>query len=338
MFAELATVVKDAKTIVIARYHRPPDPFTATAYELLVERPLRGGVRPGAILRVAPSPDGHAAFADGTRVVAFVDAKSQWIAAATAAPGTGATLETSVLHIAGFFDENASLVSPSTVTLGQLVPFLTTGKPMTWTFTGPILVGTPHGFAPSALVVTAEVPSNRVAGIEAHGFPKPGVVVGAGMGSDAAIVWQQELSRPLVLDGVATGIAADGSITVAWTPEYPPLATEADLRAYVADPKKGMPYYELVLHRKAGDLPVVLGSETGRIGTVGGVAIQSESSSPERAIVAGGKTIKLGPARAGFVAKSHEQIVEEAMTGPIACTYDGAPCSLAYVATHFAKR
>jgi hypothetical protein len=73
MHSTLDSIVKSSPTIVIAKFVAPKAPAdAATSYELVVERALRGSVPKGR-LRVKPSPDGHAYFAAGTRVVAFVN-------------------------------------------------------------------------------------------------------------------------------------------------------------------------------------------------------------------------------------------------------------------------
>ena len=68
MHTPFATLLGASTTIVIARLTVAAVPaHTATTYDLVVERSLRGGAPRGA-LRVKPSPHGRAHLAPGTIV------------------------------------------------------------------------------------------------------------------------------------------------------------------------------------------------------------------------------------------------------------------------------
>ncbi|MEO8700126.1 MAG: hypothetical protein ABI867_08785 [Kofleriaceae bacterium] len=336
MHTALADLVKDSPTIVIARLVSSQGRADqATSYELFVERALRGTAK--GTLTVKPSQQGHAMMKPGTRVVAFVNAAGEWNAYASVLAGP--SLEDGVLSAAGFYDFNAHLVTPSVMTLAQLEAYVGKGTAMAWTFRGKVLVGSAKGMVASTIEVTATAPGAQVTGLPAAaGFAKPSVDVGAWPGRDASITWDRNLNRPLALTAKALGKNADGSIAVEWTPDYPELVTEADLRTYLGDAKLGHPYYVLVLERAATKIPVELGTRIGRIGTVGTQEISSTSMSPDRVIKTASSTIKL--AATGFKARSGEALVEELMIGPIACVYStkgaDSPCTLRYVATKFA--
>src|SRR5262245_52471426 len=134
--SQLDDIVQRSTTIVIARFAPPSDPGRATAYELVVERSLRGSV-PHGLLRVLPSLDGHADFTKETRLVAFIDGTNHWIAYGVAAAGP--SLEDGVLRLSGFNDENAHLVTPGVVTLAPLEARIVRDTPLSWTFRGPVL-------------------------------------------------------------------------------------------------------------------------------------------------------------------------------------------------------
>jgi hypothetical protein len=286
-------------------------------------------------IRVKASPEGHAYFPNGTRLVAFIDASGAWTASATLAAGP--SLEDGVLRVAGFYDFNAHLVTPGVLTLDQLEAYVTKGTRPAWTFRGKILLATPSGLSPSTFEVTAQAPSNVVTGMPpVAGFPAPTVEVGAWQGTDVTVTWDRNLTRPLQLEGEAVGKNADGSIAVLYRTSYPGLLTEAELRRYVADPKLGHPYYELRVELAGGSsLPLVLDKEIGRIGTLGTMDIGETSLAPGRYIKAGAVTVALAPATHKALSRGTSNgLVEELMSGPVACTYAGAtPCTVRYVGT-----
>lgn len=115
MHTALTTIRSEATTIVIG---------TMSTSELVVDvdTVVRGKAALGP-RRLKSSPDGHS-FASG-RVVVLLDRNDtfRWVGTLTA----GASLETGVIHLSGFFDFNAHLVSPGMMTLAQLEGFLAKG-------------------------------------------------------------------------------------------------------------------------------------------------------------------------------------------------------------------
>jgi hypothetical protein len=234
MMSKLDDVVKASTEVVIASFVAPSSPMTASGYDLVVERALRGTTAPRSKLRVKAAYGGHAFFANGTRLVAFVDKTGTLMYAATVAVGT--TLEDGVLRLAGFNDGNSHSVLPGVLTLEQLESLVAKGTAPAWTFRGAVLVDSPSGVTPSKIEVTAQAPSNRITGMPAMvGFAAPTVSVGAGLGTDAAIAWKRG-ANVFALYGEVRGKNADGSIAVVWKPIR--VLTEAELRAYLVDPKR----------------------------------------------------------------------------------------------------
>jgi hypothetical protein len=355
MYSTFESVLQSAPTIVIAKYSSPPDGSNVETYELRVERTLRGVHR--SRLKVKPSPNGRPLFEDGTRVVAFIDAMDRWIFYATT--DAGPDLERGVLQVRGFREFNVHAVTPGVITLAQLEAHLATGAPMSWTFRGPVMVLSPRGLVPSGIEIVATVPGDRVVGTTAiASSPKPTITVGDGIFGAVEITWARELYHSLILEGVATGKAPDGAITVQYRLRDVSL-TEAELRAYLADARRGHPYYVLELKKGAAKIPVVLGKESLGIGTIGSIPITATSgpneirgigtrgssspilsTSPGRHFFEAGDT-KVWTNAIGYRAKSDgDTLIEELMVvGPIKCTYAEAgarsPCTLRYVATKF---
>ncbi len=335
----LSAIERGSTLVAIVRFAGPAIP-RATGYDFVVERALRGSATPSATIHVNRSPDGHAYLSPGTRVVAFVDASGTWNAYASVLAGP--SLEDGVLRLQGFDDFDAHLVTPGVMTLAQLEASVR-GAPVAWTFRGKVLLATPSGLAPSSIEVTARAPSNAVAGMpRIAGFPSPTVAVDSWGDPAVSITWNRDLGRPLVLEGTPVGKNADGSIAVEYRASYPGLLTEADFRRYLGDARLGHPYYTLRVEMAGGSVPVVLDREIGRIGTLGGAAITATSLAPSRRIDAGGTAVALAPstyrARSGGTTNA---LVEEAMVGPIACTFvtpaASTPCRLRYLDTRFAS-
>jgi hypothetical protein len=355
MDSTFESVLESAQTIVIAKYSSPSNGNSIETYELRVERTLRGVHR--SRLKVKPSPNGRPPFADGTRVVAFIDATNRWIFYATEVAGSD--LEHGVLEVRGFRDFNVHVVTPGVMTLAQLEAHLATGAPMSWTFRGSVMVLSPRGLVRSGIEIVATVPGDRVVGTTAiASSPKPTISVGDGLSSAVDITWAREVDHSLALEGVATGKAPDGAITVQYRLRDVSL-TEAQLRAYLADARRGHPYYVLELKKGAAKIPVVLGKDSSGIGTIGSIPITatsgpneiqgvvtSGSSSPIMSTSRGRHFFQAGDIivwtnQIGYRAKSGgDTLIEELMVvGPIKCTYAEAgarsPCTLRYVATKF---
>src|SRR5205823_5913474 len=98
MHTDFATIRKDAASIVVGTVR-----VSATGDVTIdVDKVVRGPAVSGTI-KVKPSPDGHLSVSN-ERVVAFITAANElrWIGQKVA----GATIETGVLQLKGFFDFN----------------------------------------------------------------------------------------------------------------------------------------------------------------------------------------------------------------------------------------
>ena len=172
------------------------------------------------------------------------------------------------------------------------------------------------------------------------------VIVGAGNSTDVAVVYSQELDRPLNLTGIATGKNSDGSIAVDFYLETPDILTETEFRKYVAGKKLGHPYYELAVDIDGVSQPLTLGRETGRVGTLAtstGTWEINELSDQSLRVIKGDSTMTITLANTGYKSTSPWSsglLIEKLMHGPIACTEvagtTSKPCSLRYSKTKFA--
>lgn len=336
MSTRIDDLLKQSTTIVIAKLGAVAGkPHEATSYTLEVERALRGSVKQGRLV-VQPSPDGHAYMPAGTRLLAFVNAKREWIAFGVAFAGP--SLEDGVIRLAGFYDFNAHLVAPGVVTLPELERLIVQGTPMKWTFKGPVMVASKTGLVASKLELTVDVQTGTVKGHGKLGKPSS-VSVGSWEGSDLMVTWQLDRRR-FELEAEATGKNRDGSIAAQFRLREPGILTEADLLRFIDQPKLGEPYFELELDLGAQRLSVVL--DRGSIGTIDKDEITFTSLSPTREIKTRNATVTLAGTYKAKSRGTTPALIEELITGPIKCTYaptngNTTPCTLRYRATKFAQ-
>jgi len=123
MYTDFATIRASAVIIALGTVHQIAGPNGKALVTVDVDKPIRGNVTRGP-LAVKESPDGMITV-DNERVVAFVDGNGalRWVGRLIA----GASLETGVIELQGFFDFNAHLVHPGVMTLAQMQSFLATG-------------------------------------------------------------------------------------------------------------------------------------------------------------------------------------------------------------------
>jgi hypothetical protein len=235
-FTDLATLRAEARDVVIGTVHRSP-----TGLGIDVEAVVRGSAVAGSSMVLEEAPNERVTV-DGQRVVAFIDASGQlrWVGERL----VGASLETGVLSMHGFFDRDAHEVDPGIATLTQLREALASGA-LRQHFVGTLRFPDEHGALRS---------SRRHLSFEydpvAHqgtvlGEPLPclatSAVQGLGQGhlvlsfSDSCPSVASTRSRRLRLAATVTGVdAATGFITVDLTPVEPFLA-EDEYERFVAD-------------------------------------------------------------------------------------------------------
>ena len=341
-----------SKTIVIARVTKAFGPaYPATGWELSVERTLRGAVAPATTVIVRPAASGHAHFPVGTRLVAFIDGSTSWVAAATVAAGP--SLEDGVLRLDGFSDFDAHWITPGVMTLAMLESYLK-GTALSWTFRGKLELAGAAGPTASTIDITTTgaAASWSVSGLPAlAGFPAPTVHPGPWMGNDLEIEWERGLSRPLTIVGEVAGKNPDGSIAMRYRLDEPRALTEADFRKYAGDASLGHPYYVIDVALADGTHATLqLGRDIGRVGELtapggGPLRLTGLSMAPARNVTAAGVTIALDPRTPAFTPQrtgAEGELVQELLAGPVGCTWTkgGASqkCTLGRVTTKFATK
>ena len=239
MYTDFATIRTSAVTIAFGTVRQAAAPNGTAVITLDVDKVVRGTVTRGP-LAVKESPDGIITV-NNERVIAFVDGNGalRWVGRLVA----GASLETGVIQLQGFFDFNAHLVHPGLMTFAQLQTMLATGL-LDQTFDATLAFRDGHGgFARSARTLTIQfAPLART--LHVIGSTPVCLSPNALFGLD----WKSfELrftdtcqtatgaSRSLDLDGKYTGVdAATGHIQVELVPTRP-LMTEAEYATFSAD-------------------------------------------------------------------------------------------------------
>ncbi len=240
MFTDFATIRTGATIIALGVVHQTAGPNNTAVITLDVEKTIRGTAR--GPMTVKDSPDGHVSI-DNERVVAFVDGSGalRWVGRLVA----GASLETGVIALSGFYDFNAHLVRPGIVTLAQLQTLLATGA-LDQTFDATLAFRDGRGgFARSSRKLTIQfspltravhvigstpvcLSPNALFGLEWRSFELRFTDTCPSAATNAA-------SRSLDLDGAFTGVdATTGHIQVDLVPTRP-LMTEAEYANFAAD-------------------------------------------------------------------------------------------------------
>ncbi|MFK7985974.1 MAG: hypothetical protein AB8I08_08070 [Sandaracinaceae bacterium] len=238
---------------MIARYIGPVgggSPLEASHYELGVERALRGTL--AGRIRVTPG-DGHAHFPAGTRLVAFLQ-NGAFRFFATAPDGQ--RLEDGALHLSGFYDFNAHIVSPGLTTLDALTARVA-GRTTTERYEGPVFALSDDGqrrvTTPWTVHITLE--DGRppvVTGLPARGFPTPSVRRG-GLFDELTIDYRGSSPRPLRLEGRVVGNRQGVVMMEFWVTE-PDVFRVADLHRYLTDPDVDWIHYEVRAVMEGGEI------------------------------------------------------------------------------------
>ena len=241
MSTDFATIRTSATIIALGTVHQVAGPNNTALITVDVDKVIRGSAARGP-LTVKESPDGHVSV-DNERVVAFVDngGALRWVGRLIA----GASLETGVIVLQGFFDFNAHIVHPGLMTLAQMQTFLASGT-LDQTFDATLAFRDGHGgFARSARTLSIQwSPLTRT--LHVNGSTPACLAPNALFGLE----WQRfdlrfsdtcpsaqanAASRSLDLDGKLTGVdATTGHIQVELVPTRP-LLTEAEYATFAAD-------------------------------------------------------------------------------------------------------
>ncbi len=244
MLTSYDDVIAASTDVVIATFLGPVGgvpAHEATHYRLRVERALRGNL--SGVIRVTPG-DGHASFPRGTRLVAFLQNGSfRFVGTAT----EGRRLEDGAIHLSGFYDFNAHIVSPGMTTIDALTDRLA-GRTATVRYRGPLLALSDDGLRRVRTPWTVNVTLHDgrapvVTGLPVRGFPAPSVGQG-GLYGELTISYRSSWPRPLQVRGHAVG-RSQGIVEMEFWVVEPDLFRVADLRRYMTDADVDWVHYEL---------------------------------------------------------------------------------------------
>ena len=256
---QFTEMMEQAPKILICEFKGPLDTgWNATSYELEVIEVLKGDLK-GQSITVYPSR-GHVYMEPGTRCIAFLNSSDgfEWVGSFP----QDQTPEESILFLSGFYDFNAYLVSPSTLSLHQLKEYIAHQR-----FSGKI-GGALHFLDASRKQM---VPSNiqfevdytfdekgfqitaRQDGMTLIDFPDQPVFSQTAWDPIVSLDYEENMVRPLKVEGELQAIDADGNFEALFWLEAPDELTESEFRHYLAHPEDGMPYWEVDVAHANGD-------------------------------------------------------------------------------------
>lgn len=336
-------VISSSTDVVIATFHGPvggESGLEALGYELRVERALRGNLRG----RVVVTPgDGQAHFPNGTRLVAFLRHGSfRFVGVGT----EGHRLEDGAVHVSGFYDFNAHLVTPGLTTIDALVDRLA-GRVSTVRYVGPLLALSDDGRrrVPTPWTVDVTLRDGQapvVRGLPVRGLPAPTVGQG-GLYGELTIDYRSSWPRPLRIEGRATG-RRNGTVQMEFWVVQPNVFRVADLRRYMTDEDVDWVHYELRAVMDDGEVWAdgPDNFDYSAITFFGHVGYESLSMDSRR-WVSRRFTATFAPARRGASldsAGTDRTLLQELLRGPVGFTITagrgrGRRGQLELVATHF---
>jgi hypothetical protein len=249
----LPKMVGQCPVIAVARFvgNRTPDKASQTI-GLEVVRAIKGDIKPSKY-RVAycdlPTVDPAV-----TEFVAFFEKGMVWQFVGEPLPLTG-KVAACPLHLRGFFDRNAYIVSPGLVTLDQLTTFVAKGT-LHYHLRGTLYFpqrGRPDWKAGTRTIDVSYDAIKGKAVVKGLGAPKglpaqPEVVIGDWQRSRVRLVYDRSLERPLTIQGQVLALdPRAGTLTAKFFASVPDILTERDFEKYCSDARLGRSYYRVQL-------------------------------------------------------------------------------------------
>lgn len=278
MYIEFTAMMQQAQTIVIADYIGPvsPDAAILSQYNLEVHQVLKGEITTGKL--VVNRAHGHVSLEPNTKVVAFLNADNEfeWVGTTK-----GTDIEKDVLFLHGFYDFNAYMVAPSSLTLEQLHEYLDKGF---YTFKAG---GNLHFYnsktqsmepSKTYFEVQKQYPTGKqqvkVEHLDFGSFAKHQAQMSMPGGAEAifSVEYEANMVRPLKFKAATQGfdIKKQQFKAMFWV-MAPEEMTPQLFQEYLANPQYGHPYYEIEINRKKGRAYLfTYHEESGRIGTLSG--------------------------------------------------------------------
>lgn len=271
-------MITKCKTIVIAEFLGPefPDAEIQMRFKLKVTKTLHGSVTSDTIL--VGRAHGRPYVREGVECIAFINQSGdfEWVGNSVG----NKPLEQSVIFMEGFYDFNAYLVSPSTITYSQLISYLKTKS-----YSGKV-VGQLHFLNPETAKMEPGTISFNIdytytdgkieqkvtsKGMEIVDFEQPNLWLSS-WESEIVLEYESNLVRPLNIIGDIQQLNDDGTFSVVFWLEAPEELTELEFHRYLAQPAYGHPYWEIdvITEYDGKSYLLVLGKEIGRIGKLHG--------------------------------------------------------------------
>ncbi len=372
LFINFNEMIQQSKYIVIGTYLGgiQNGQITSSKFNFEVEEVLKGDIAMGKT-HFNPS-SGHISLPFGERCIAFVkeDNGFEWVGHNQS--GKSIT-DNSLLFLEGFYDFNAYLVSPATLSVAQLKEYIKNGS-----FSGS-MYGDLHFFSnttkkmePSPIqlevkytytkenILTSDVKLN---GISLNDFKKKAIFnlpCWSWDNNTVTIQYEYNLVRPLEIIGKILDIhpSANRFRILFWLDRPEELIYEEFL-TFIKDPSLGHAYYELEVSTSAKKTyTIILNEELGRTGRLldyneRDLEILSLSTGQEREIVfrLGDDESLILSMDSCLISKDElefagDELIRELKLGPIQATiYHQAKnadlyvghCTLSYKSTKFAR-
>jgi hypothetical protein len=246
MVTSFDTLNHEAETIVIGTLAgSSPD---ADGNDVVVDHPrsftvetvVRGKSMRGQTITVKQSSNGHFGNSKPERMIGFIDKNQslQWAGHLLA----GKTLETGVILISGYYDFNAHLVSPGTMTLVQLKSLLA-DKPINQNIVVTLAFPNGHGGMSASkqdFAIEFEPKTNKTTLLRSSVRCLKTATLSAADWGNTFLSLELEIScgketRSVSLFGKFVSVDAQGTIRITATPGTP-VMTAADFQSFLSDP------------------------------------------------------------------------------------------------------
>jgi RNA binding exosome subunit len=252
--------------------------YLPMSYLLHVETSLKGSWKSGD--RVVDRATGGIYFRKGDRFIAFINEQNgfEWVGLPVDQEATEIS-ENTLLKLEGFYDFNAYIVGPSTVTLRQLKQYIEEKK-YDVTISGHL-----HCFSNQTLKMEKQdvqidvvyaykgkeegTTDIKVNGMSWYHFPKKPYLSLGSWESEIDLKFELSKYRSLTVVGKLDGKNQSDVINAYFWVQEPRELTFDELKEFITNDNYENPYYELELKtEKNGTYIIELDKESGRIGYI----------------------------------------------------------------------
>jgi hypothetical protein len=277
MYIDFYEMMQKSTQIFIGTYIEPKSPY-GLSHSLSVKTPLKGSLTAGQ--EVTYMTSGQVGFKKGDLVVAFIneDRTFEWMGLPVNKDEKEIN-ENTLLMLEGFYDFNAYIVGPSTLTLSQLKQYIKEGKYDSH------INGHLHCFSNQKLKMEKQevffeitytykgkeegTTDIKVNGMSWYDFPKKPFLLLGSWDSEIKLKFDIGKYRSLMVVGKLDGKTSnDNAIAYFWVQEPRELTFE-ELKEFIMNENYLNPYYELELKTKKGETYTIeLAKNSGRTGQI----------------------------------------------------------------------